>query len=447
MGNPLNWSSADKCLLVTAAVMPFTLWNYLILRWASRHPEAAPYFDQVVLAQVARLHALGWFGAWCLIAVVALSVRRRHPHSRLLVATTVQVYCLGASFFSWTMGSFTAPYVAAMALLGFAVGMIFFDRRQVLHGVATFMGVIAVGTVADQLGVVPYAPALREAPFTGGRLHPSWLAGMGVFGFTITLFGLALIYFIVLQWRDREEKLAAASEQLGRVNDLVSRFIAAQVAEEIRAGNFSSVERHDRRRLTIMFSDIRGFSDTADRIEPEELSELLGEYFDLMMGIAESYEATVDKFIGDGMMVFFGAPLGPHEPDHAVRAVRMAMAMQARMDDLRARWRARGIEEPFDIRIGINTGVANVGAFGARGRMDYTAIGRQVNLAARLQVASAPGRILLSHATWALVKDAVHCVPKGEIEVKGFHAPVRVYEVDESLSPDAVVETMVRETA
>jgi class 3 adenylate cyclase len=345
------------------------------------------------------------------------------------------------------MGTFTAPYVPALGLLGFAVGMIFFDRGQVLHGVASFMGVMAVGTVADQLGVVPYAPLLREAPFAGGRLHPSWLAGMGVFGFTITLFGLALIYFIVLQWRDREEKLAAASEQLGRVNDLVSRFIAAQVAEEIRSGNFSSVERHDRRRLTIMFSDIRGFSDTADRIEPEELSELLGEYFDEMMGIAESYEATVDKFIGDGMMIFFGAPLGPHEPDHAVRAVRMAMAMQARMEELRARWRARGIEEPFEIRIGINTGVANVGTFGARGRMDYTAIGRQVNLAARLQVASAPGRILLSHTTWALVKDAVRCTPKGEIELKGFHAPVRVYEVVETASPDAIGETTVRETA
>jgi len=427
--------------------MPFTLWNYLILRWVVRHPESAPYFDQAMLERVAQIHALVWFGAWCLITVAALWLRRRNPGSRFLVAATVQVYCLGASFFSWTMGTFTAPYVPAVGLLGFAVGMILFDRRQVLSGVATFMAGIAAGTVANQLGVVPYAPVLRAAPFADGRLHPSWLAGMGVFGFTITLFGLALIYFIVLRWRDREEKLAAASEQLARVNDLVSRFIAAQVAEEIRAGNFSSVERHDRRRLTIMFSDIRGFSDTADRIEPEELSELLGEYFDEMMGIAESYGATVDKFIGDGMMIFFGAPVEPHEPDHAVRAVRMAMAMQARMEQLRDRWRNRGLDEPFDVRIGINTGVANVGAFGARGRMDYTAIGRQVNLAARLQIASDPGRILLSHATWVLVRDAIRCTPKGEIEVKGFHAPVRVYEVAETMTLEAAGDASIRETA
>src|SRR5439155_17171780 len=126
-----------------------------------------------------------------------------------------------------------------------------------------------------------------------------------------------------------------------------------------------------------------------------------------MVLIAEQYGATVDKFIGDGLMIFFGAPLDPHEPNHAVRAVRMAMAMQHRIPALRERWRRRGFEEPLEIRIGINTGIASVGAFGARGRMDYTAIGRQVNLAARLQVACDPERILISHSTWVLVKDEI----------------------------------------
>ena len=375
MGNPLNWSSADKCLLVTAAVMPFTLWNYLILRWASEHPEAAPYFDQAVLAQVARLHALGWFGAWCLIAVVALFVRRRHPQSRLLVGATVQVYCLGASFFSWTMGSFTAPYVAAMALLGFAVGMIFFDRRQVLHGVATFMGVIAVGTVADQLGVVPYAPALREAPFTGGRLHPSWLAGMGVFGFTITLFGLALIYFIVLQWgADREEKLAAASEQLGRVNDLVSRFIAAQVAEEsapATSAPSSGTTGGASRSCSRTYAD---FSDTADRIEPEGF-RAAGRVLrpdDGDRRVRRGHGRQVHRRRDDGLLRCAArhrtSPTTvravPHRHGHAGSHGRPAGALESP-------WNRRAVRHPHR---NLNTGVADVGAVRReRAQRDYTA--------------------------------------------------------------------------
>ena len=119
-----------------------------------------------------------------------------------------------------------------------------------------------------------------------------------------------------------------------------------------------------------------------------------------MTEIAERYEATVDKFVGDAIMVFFSAPLATHDRDHALRAVRMAIEMQARLAELRTKWEHEGIEEPFQVRIGINTGVASVGDFGSKGRVDYTAISRRVNLAARparLHVNCEPDKILLSH--------------------------------------------------
>jgi adenylate cyclase len=100
-----------------------------------------------------------------------------------------------------------------------------------------------------------------------------------------------------------------------------------------------------------------------------------------------------------------------------------------RLAELRTKWVHEGIEEPFEVRIGINTGVASVGNFGSKGRVDYTAIGRQVNLAARLQVSCDPGKILLSHSTWSLVQDDIPCIAKGEIQMKGFHQPVKAYEV------------------
>jgi len=262
-----------------------------------------------------------------------------------------------------------------------------------------------------------------------GRLSGYWLASYGTLPVAIAMAGLFLVVYVVDRWRSRETELAQTSDQLARANDLISRYVATQVAQQIRAGNYGAVDRHDRRKLTLFFSDIKGFTEIADTIEPEDLSRILNEYLSEMTGIAERYEATVDKFVGDAMMIFFGAPLATHDRDHALRAVRMGIEMLARLGELREKWLGEGIEEPFQVRIGINTGVASVGNFGSKGRVDYTAIGRQVNLAARLQVNCDPGKILISHSTWALVHDEIECLPKGEIEVKGFHHPVKVYEV------------------
>jgi class 3 adenylate cyclase len=167
----------------------------------------------------------------------------------------------------------------------------------------------------------------------------------------------------------------------------------------------------------------------ADHIEAEELSEILSEYFAEMTAIAQHFGGTIDKFMGDAIMIFFGAPAMTDDRDQALRAVRMAMSMQERIGILCQTWEQRGLLGTFQVRIGINTSVASVGNFGAPGRMDYTAIGRQVNLAARLQVSCEPGRILLGHATWALVRDEIPCTAKGEIQVKGIREAVKIYEV------------------
>jgi adenylate cyclase len=219
------------------------------------------------------------------------------------------------------------------------------------------------------------------------------------------------------------------SEELAKANELISRYVAPQVSKHILAGNYDVIEKRDRRKLTLFFSDIEGFTETADEVEPEDLSRALDEYLSEMTSVAERHGATIDKFVGDAIMIFFGAPDATTDQDHALRAVRMALEMQERMTELRRRWSAVGFDRPFAIRMGINTGMASVGNFGAKGRVDYTAIGRQVNLAARLQAACKPGRVLLSRPTWMLVRDQIPCVPKGEIELRGIHHPVRVYEV------------------
>jgi class 3 adenylate cyclase len=214
-----------------------------------------------------------------------------------------------------------------------------------------------------------------------------------------------------------------------RTNRFISRYVPSQLAEKIVRGEHPEVFRPERSKLTIFFSDIEGFTDASDRMDAEELAQLLDEYLSEMTHIAERYGATINQFVGDGIMIFFGAPHRTSDKDHALRVVRMALDMQQRLLELKNIWLMRGIERPFRARIGINTGHASVGDFGSAGRKVYSAIGIQTNLAARIQSHCEPGRILISHTTWALVKDEIPCVDKGELQLKGVHYPVRVYEL------------------
>jgi class 3 adenylate cyclase len=241
---------------------------------------------------------------------------------------------------------------------------------------------------------------------------------------TLSLFG-----FILNRSRALTRELASSSEQISRAHELISRYVAAQVSQRILSGDYEAVTRPARRRLTVFFSDIKDFTATTEQMEPEDLSQILNEYLTEMTRIAEKHEGTIDKFVGDAIMIFFGAPDATTDKDHALRAVRMAVEMQERMVSMRQEWREQGIRLPFHVRMGVNTGLVSIGNFGSEGRMDYTAIGRQVNLAARLEVTCEPDKVLISEATWAFVKDEIPCTAKGVMQAKGMRDPVSVYEV------------------
>lgn len=418
-------------MLATSAILTvFCVW-FTSIEYGELvpHPEAAPFIDRAFLIRTEPFQMALFIGAWVGLTLTALLMRRRAPNSQLLVHALCQLFAICFGFTAYCFGSSTSILTPIVVLVGAAVGYTLFDKLPITLAMITCQIILVGSTVGEQLGFIRYAPELLEAPFRDGHLASSWLTTLGGVIYVMMLFGVLVLYFIIGQWHEYSARLVQTSDQLARANELISRYIAAQVAEQIRLGNYDAVDRQDRRRLTLFFSDIRGFTEVADRVEPEELSERLNEYFAAMTEIAEKYGGTIDKFMGDAIMIFFGAPVATHDRDHALRAVRMAMEMQGCMIHLRRGWEARGALEPLEIRIGINTGVASVGNFGGPGRLDYTAIGRQVNVAARLQVSCEPSKILLAHSTWSLVRDEIPCVSRGEIHVKGIRDAVKVYEV------------------
>jgi class 3 adenylate cyclase len=240
-----------------------------------------------------------------------------------------------------------------------------------------------------------------------------------------------------------EQQLNALTEEQRRANEIItqknkeldalstklSKYLSPQIYHSIFTGAQNVEIASNRKKLTIFFSDLVNFTETTDKLESEDLTNLLNRYLTEMTNIALEHGATIDKYIGDAIMVFFGDPESRGVKEDARACVRMAVAMLKGLRELRSEWLELGAEKPFHLRVGINTGYVTVGNFGSEDRMDYTIIGSAVNLTARLQSHAEIDGILLGHETYSLVKDDIAAEEQEPIKVKGFAEPMRCYKV------------------
>jgi len=229
--------------------------------------------------------------------------------------------------------------------------------------------------------------------------------------------------------KERTAALESRNIELEKLSTRLSKYLSPQLYRSLFRDKHSTSIAAKRKKLTILFSDVVSFSEITERLESEDLTRMLNEFLNEMARIALEHGATIDKYIGDAVMIFFGDPETRGVSEDARACVVMAMEMQAATRGLERKWRDAGFERPFQIRIGVNTGYCTVGDFGSQDRMDYTIIGHQVNIAARLEQAAAPGSILISHETWSLVKDAVAAQEQEPLTVKGISAPIRTYKI------------------
>jgi len=217
---------------------------------------------------------------------------------------------------------------------------------------------------------------------------------------------------------------------LEKVSDQLAKYISPQLYHSITTGEQDVGIESQRKKLTIFFSDIVGFTEITDQLEAEVLTGLLNEYLTVMSEIAEQFGATFDKFIGDAIMCYFGDPQSNGVKEDADACVHMALEMRRQLYKLQSGWQAKGlIDRPFEARMGINTGYCTVGNFGSQDRMDYTIIGHEVNLAARLESHADAGGILMAAETYSLVKDWLLAEEQEAITMKGFSQPVRTFRV------------------
>ena len=410
-----GWSTSRKTALLAVLVLPAFVINSLTVHFAlPRQIVNVGLFDRMAEAGTLAI-------VICFIAsLLAIGAGKEGRWTAYLFVVLV-----GGFFFSvnYVFGSWSSPYLA-LSVLGIILVALYYGEQIGWFGFFLFVFWLAAIRILEVNGVLPYAPGLLDRSVDAQQAN-GWLVGVIVVTMSTFLFCFVISLLVVAAQKLQDRRLHAAQK-------LIRRYVPSQLADEIIKGEHSEVFRPERTKLTIFFSDVEGFTDSSDSLDPEDLAAVLNEYLSEMTVIAERHGATINQFVGDGIMIFFGAPQATTDHDHALRAVRMALEMQRRMLELKDVWVQRGIRKPFRARIGINTGHASVGDFGSAGRKMYSAIGVQTNIAARIQAHCEPGRVLISDSTWALVREDIACIDKGELQMKGVHYPVRAYEVAET---------------
>lgn len=240
------------------------------------------------------------------------------------------------------------------------------------------------------------------------------------------------VYSDVTELKQHEQELSEKSRALEQISNQLAKFLPPQIYDSVFSGRHEVRVTSSRKKLTIFFSDVVGFTETTERLAPEALTQVLNHYLTEMSRIALRHGATVDKYMGDAILAFFGDPQSRGVKKDALACIKMAIEMRERLLDLEAVWRQSGIEKPLRVRMGVHSDFCTVGNFGSEDRMDYTIIGAAVNIASRLQSFATPGEILVSYETFALIRDQIHCEERGPVTVKGIAHPIATYQVVDS---------------
>ena len=370
-------------------------------------------------------HFTGFFGRPLLIALLFALI---YPHLAHMATRSFRV----------NHAHLTHALLIALDGLIFGVGLVVINFAMVpciLFLIMVNFGFIVVGGIpAWTTGVTSlvFGITIGLAIFGHTQAPPEPLIVNVVCGVGVGIYICITAYFTHQQAHrlvSARAKIQRQEEQAKKLSRKLAKYLSPQIWESIFSGRQEVKLESQRKKLVVFFSDIRGFTELSDQLESEGLTELLNQYLNDMAKIAIKYGGTIDKFMGDGIMIFFGDPVSQGTKKDALACVAMAIAMRRHMRVLRQHWRSRGIRTPLEIRMGINTGYCTVGNFGAENRLDYTIIGKEVNLASRLESEADAGEILLSYETYSLVKDTIMCRDNGEISVKGFMRPVPIYQV------------------
>ena len=362
-----------------------------------------------------KVTAVAWGIGLPAVLIPALLGQRRMRLWLQPTVLTVTTLCAQLGLYWTEAADMPNLMVSTVAFFMFIAPILQFSFRST--------GIVLVVTLPLTV-VVAVVNADRDGTWDGTLNYQLWLLSSTA----LIVLGISLVIENTLRGRFVDEQvIARQQDELLSSRAMIRRYAPPAVADRLEHGD-TTVDSPQRRRVTVFFADVVGFTTLADRLDPEALAEIVNAYLGSVAQIIESHGGTLNEFAGDGVMAIFGAP-DEMEPREQVRsALEAAQELQRSLPVWSQRWYALGIDQDLEARIGINTGVLSIGTFGSAVRATYTGIGLQTNIAARIQSECRPGSVLLSKTSWHLVSDRVRCEPRGEVQVKGVHFPIAMYE-------------------
>jgi class 3 adenylate cyclase len=421
--NPLDWPMAERCMLLISIF--FFLGGAMALMNGLREITQArdiPFFNRNFNRSFALyFNAVGT--AWALLMAVGMWLRKRAPESRIFAHAVVQFSAIHSALFCYIFGAVTTPtaLVFAMALQAFV--LLLFPLGVALPWIGTFILLVTGAMIAVSFDLIPYAPYLSSPPFVDGKIHPVYWVTTLSWATLIFMLMIFLITFIVVRWRDRESRVA---EMTALLKKMFGRYLSTEVMKTL-IDNPSALELGgERRKVTIMMTDLRGFTALSERLEPEQVVQMLNAYFEVMVDIILKYGGTINEIIGDALLVIFGAP--QEMPDRAQRGIACSLAMQNAMADVNRQNRERGLPE-LEMGIGLNEAEVIVGNIGSTKRSKYAVVGSGVNMTSRIESYTVGGQVLISESVRREVGNLLRIDGQREVLPKGAESTITIYEV------------------
>jgi len=421
--NPLEWSRVDRCLLlIVLFCFVGGASNLMTGIAASFYFERLTWINWVwaqTYYQINRIIGIPWI----FLLLLGLWLRRRSPENRVFAHIVMQYNAVHVALICYAFGPVTHP---APFLLGMALGtlnFLLFEKKTALPWLVTFT-VLTVGfSAATWAGLIPYAPIFTSSPFAAGKIASYYFVGTMAFTMVIFLLMILLAAYIFTRWRDREKKVAEMTDFLKK---MFGRYLSTEIMNSMIENPLALELGGERRRVTIMMTDLRGFTALSERLEPERVVQMLNAYFEVMVEEVLKYNGTINEIIGDALLVIFGAP--QEMADRAEQAIACAIDMQNAMGRVNEENRANGLPE-LEMGIGLNETEVVVGNIGSRKRSKYAVVGSGVNMTSRIESYTVGGQILISESVHEQTSEILRIDSQREVFPKGADRPLKIYEV------------------
>ncbi len=421
--SPLNWCRVDRCLVLMA--IWFFIWGILTVLGGVEEmllTQRALYYNDPFVGTVTPVFR-AVFLIWLILLISGALLHRRFPDNRVFTHIVIQTSAIQTAVVCYLFGHVSDTGSLLFAMLQGAFIILLFRPLMGVLWMATYTLLMAGSALAVLFNKIPYAPTLSKVPFDDGRIDPVYFSSALSFQMLLFLLMLLIILFVVMRWRDREQKLTEATDILKK---MFGRYLSTEVMNTL-IENPSALELGgERRRVTIMMSDLRGFTALSERLDPEKVVEMLNTYFETVVNIVLKYNGTIIEIMGDALLIIFGAP--QRMTDRMLRAIACAIEVQNAMTEVNSRNLDSGLPS-LEMGIGLNEAEVIVGNIGSSRRSKYAVVGSGVNMASRIESYSVGGQVLCSESVFEAAREALRIDGQQEVIPKGIDTPMTIYEV------------------